>query len=251
MQEELKVNLNDIKLHDFENIIKISRNVDVGKHLPQGIIGKGAEFTNIRTVENLELSKLWRIANRIMRDTFIHFATEDGIKAYEKLMRIEAKGSLDERRKKVYAVWNKKSKWTHRTLEEWLEETVGLDNCNFELHYNDYKIEFKIYLYKEKLNHQWLLKELRKIVPANLGFIFKLISYQNIYYGMYAQTAKKHLISPAKPQNKNISLGVYFGGGVVCKKVIRSLKVSNVFIKENGGTYEVTGPNGEVLDYER
>lgn len=92
----------------------------------------------------------------------------------------------------------------------------------------------------------WAIKNTRSWLEA-LVFIKK----HKIYYGMYAQKAKKHTIFPAKPQDKNLDLNVYFGGTVARKKVVRKLRVINIFIEENNKRYEVTGPGGEILDYER
>lgn len=89
------------------------------------------------------------------------------------------------------------------------------------------------------------------IKAAGVRVLFNTFAKHKIYYGMYAQKLKKHTIFPAKPQDKNIDLNVYFGGTVARKKVIRKLRVINIFIEENNKRYEVTGPGGEILDYER
>ena len=57
-KRELQVDLSKINLHQSEDLININREVDVGVHIPQDIIGKGYEFTQIRINENIELSTL-------------------------------------------------------------------------------------------------------------------------------------------------------------------------------------------------
>lgn len=162
---EYKVNVNDMKLHHFENIIEIEREVDVGKHLPQQIIGKGEEFTEIRRVENVQLTKLWDIANRLMKNTYIQSSDEKGIFSYEKLIDVFSSGNLEEKRKAVYAIWNLSNVWTHRTLEQWMDSVFGREHYHFELIYDKYIFELEVI--NSKID-EFFIKKIRRIIPSNL-----------------------------------------------------------------------------------
>lgn len=172
-KRELQVDLSEINLHQSEDLININREVDVGVHIPQDIIGKGYEFTQIRINENIELSNLWARLNKIMENLYIQSAGKEGLSAYRRLINDESiKGDLEDQRKKIYALWNKKIRWTHRTLLNWLNIFVGESNYRIKLKYNEYKLEVEL-LINNKFKDYDIYKELRDIIPANLGISIK------------------------------------------------------------------------------
>lgn len=194
MDKKFNVDLNNINLHELEDVISINRDVDIGKHLPQDIIGKGAEFTNIRVRENIELSNLWAKLNFLMENLYIGSAGKLGLSAYKKLIDDEnIKGDLEEQRRAIYSLWNMLRKWTHRTLEEWLNNYVGKANYRLRLNYNEYEIYFELFIKKGTSYQGDVLKRLREIIPANLGikisygFAASLDLFSS--YGTYNYTA--------------------------------------------------------------
>ena len=193
-KRELQVDLNEINLHQSEDLININREVDVGVHIPQDIIGKGYEFTQIRINENIELSNLWARLNKIMENLYIQSAGKEGLSAYRRLINDESiKGDLEEQRRSIYSLWNMLRKWTHRTLEEWLDLVLGKGNYKLSLDYDKYGIEVEIFV-KESIYFELdtLQRQLRNIIPANLTQLIKVkfVRDQTIYYGMYGQKAK-------------------------------------------------------------
>ena len=193
-KRELQVDLSKINLHQSEDLININREVDVGVHIPQDIIGKGYEFTQIRTNENIELSNLWARLNKIMENLYIQSAGKEGLSAYRRLINDESiKGDLEEQRRSIYSLWNMLRKWTHRTLEEWLNNYVGKTNYRLRLNYNEYEIYFELFIKKGTSYQGDVLKRLREIIPANLGikisygFAASLDLFSS--YGTYNYTA--------------------------------------------------------------
>lgn len=193
-KRELQVDLSKINLHQSEDLININREVDVGVHIPQDIIGKGYEFTQIRTNENIELSNLWARLNKIMENLYIQSAGKEGLSAYRRLINDESiKGDLEEQRRSIYSFWNMLRKWTHRTLEEWLNNYVGKTNYRLRLNYNEYEIYLELFIKKGTSYQGDVLKRLREIIPANLGikisygFAASLDLFSS--YGTYNYTA--------------------------------------------------------------
>ena len=248
----MKVNLDNIKLYENDNIIEINRDVDIGKHLPQDIIGKGLEFSEIRKNENYELSHLFLEINRLLKNTFIQSADRLGLDFYEKLIGEKIDGSLEERRRKIYALWNKKTIWTHRTLIEWLNEYVGKENYKIELIYNEYIAEFVIFMDQTiEFKRAWLEKELRKIIPANLIIRWRLVFVQNIYIGMTAISGKKRTHFPLVVKDRMFNHEIYYGMAITRQKRKRVFKKPDVFTTNYiNMMLEVKGEGKVKLDYE-
>ena len=225
MNKKFNVDVNNVNLHELEDVISINRDVDIGKHLPQDIIGKGAEFTNIRIRENIELSNLWAKLNSLMGNLYIGSAGKLGLSAYKKLIDDEnIKGDLEDQRKKIYAIWNMARIWTHKTFEEWLDLYLGKGNYVLSFDYDKYGIEILVNV-KESLNLELddFQKKVRKIIPANLTqFIrIKLIRGQTIHYGMYAQKAKHYKVLPNKVEDKIFDNPIFMGMATYHKKIKR------------------------------
>lgn len=245
------MNLDNIRLYENDEIIEIKRDVDIGKHLPQDIIGKGAEFTEIRNNENYELSRLFIEINRLLKNTFIMSADKLGLQHYESLLGEKIEGSLEDRRRKIYALWNKKTVWTHRTLITWLDEYIGRGNYELELRYNDYKIEFKVLVgSRYEVDEAWLRKQLRMIIPANLGITWTLVFSQNIYYAMADQRKHRVTVYPNEAEDQRLPMVLFFAGGTYRKAIkTKDLKMDVWRYDDYGIEQEVKGYGGEKLSY--
>lgn len=154
--------------------IRLSRNVDLKAYNDYETIAKSADWIDWSDSESLEFDFLTRRLLKTFNDKFILRASEYGISRYEKILGIspDKKESLEDRRKRVYLLWNKKIIWTHRTLLEWLNIRVGKSKYRLELKYNKYELEFELFVGKE-YEESGLYEELRGIVPANLGIFIK------------------------------------------------------------------------------
>lgn len=155
--------------------LRLERKVDLASYNDYETIAKSPDWIDWTDSESLEFDFLARRILKVYADRFILQASEYGISRYEKILGIEpVEESLEERRKRVYLLWNKKIRWTHRTLLKWLDAAVGKDNYEVELLYNDYEIIFELKIQKTIFDMPWLEKELRKIIPANLLMSFRL-----------------------------------------------------------------------------
>ena len=155
--------------------LRLERKVDLASYNDYETIAKSPDWIDWTDSESLEFDFLARRILKVYADRFILQASEYGISRYEKILGIEpVEESFEERRKRVYLLWNKKIRWTHRTLLKWLDAAVGKDNYEVELLYNDYEIIFELKIQKTIFDMPWLEKELRKIIPANLLMSFRL-----------------------------------------------------------------------------
>lgn len=254
-KRELQVDLSKINLHQSEDLININREVDVGVHIPQDIIGKGYEFTQIRINENIELSNLWARLNKIMENLYIQSADKEGLKAYRRLINDESiKGDLEEQRKTIYSLWNMLRKWTHRTLEDWLNIVLGKGNYKLYLDYDKYGIEVEIFV-KGSIYFELdgLQRQLRNIIPANLTQLIKVkfIRDQTIYYGMYGQKAKHYKVLPNKVEDKIFDNSIYMGMATYHKKIKRVAIMPEVWTLDREGMFlEVEDGSGVRMKYD-
>lgn len=171
----IKLNLQDFSdLWRNEDIISINRDVDVGEHLPQDIIGKGAEFTLLREISNAEFKKLWETANRVIENMFIQKSDDMGIDKYIQLIDLEIGGSLEEKRKQVFLEWNRQTIWTHRTLEQYLDLALGKGFYEITLYYDEYGIWIDVTI-SRSFDLDKIYYVLRaEILPANLDIQLRL-----------------------------------------------------------------------------
>lgn len=255
MNKKFNVDVNNINLHEFEDVISINRDVDIGKHLPQDIIGKGAEFTNIRIRENIELSNLWAKLNFLMENLYIGSAGKLGLSAYKKLIDDEnINGNLEEQRKKIFAIWNMNRIWTHRTFKGWLDLYLGEDKYKLNLDYDKYGIEINVFCDGEiHFDVGDLQKKVREIIPANLTqFIrVRLIRNQTIYYGMYGQKAKHYKVLPNKVEDKEFKHQLFMGMATYHKKIKRVAIMPEVLtLNQNDMFLEVEDGSGVRMKYD-
>lgn len=220
--KKINAQINNFRLHEHEDVIEINRRVDVADHLPQDIIGKGAEFQEIRKIHNLELSRLWAELNRVMRNLYIHTADDLGLEAYGEVIGEDLKGDLEERRRQVYALWNLVRSWTHRTLEAWLDETVGPDGYQIDIEYKDYEIYFNIWVGAvHDINA--LFRKLRLIVPANMVISFRLLMAE----GLILKDQTRSFVNPFYPVSTYHQCGTIYRHQYTGKKISTAIRIPN------------------------
>lgn len=154
--------------------LSLSRKVDLKSYNDYETIGKSPDWIDWTDSESLEFDFVAKRILKIYTDKFILQASEYGISRYERILGIEPgkNESLEDRRKRVYLLWNKKIRWTHRTLLNWLNIFVGESNYRIKLTYNEYELEVEL-LINNKFKDYDIYKELRDIIPANLGISIK------------------------------------------------------------------------------
>lgn len=185
-----------LQLYKSEEKISVIRDVDIGKHLSQDIIGKGKEFTSIREISNEHFNRVWEMINSMLGETFIQLASDVGIEKYIQLIDLEITGDLEEKRKKVYAIWNEQSVKTHRTLLKWLDGSIGKGLYRLTLCYNEYGIYIEVLYSKAKVNLGFLSHSLRFIIPANLWFRWIIAEKMKLCLASTALGGEETVIRP-------------------------------------------------------
>lgn len=237
--------------------LSLSRKVDLKSYNDYETIGKSPDWIDWSDSESLEFDFVAKRILKIYADRFILQASEYGIGRYEKILGIEPgkNESLEERRKRVYLLWNKKIRWTHRTFLKWLDVYLGKDNYKLSLDYDKYGIEIDVII-KESLYFDLddLGRQVRDIIPANLTqFIrIKFIRDQKIFYGMYGQKAKKITIMAVKPEDRVFNLSTYYGIGEVRKRLKRRAIMPDVWTVDDVGMMKEIEDGCEVdMKYDR
>lgn len=237
--------------------LSLSRKVDLKSYNDYETIGKSPDWIDWSDSESLEFDFVAKRILKIYADKFILQASEYGISRYERILGIEPgkNESLEDRRKRVYLLWNKKIRWTHRAFLKWLDVYLGKDNYKLSLDYDKYGIEIEVTI-KESLYFDLddLGRQVRDIIPANLTqFIrIKFIRDQKIFYGMYGQKAKKITIMAVKPEDRVFNLSTYYGIGEVRKRLKRRAIMPDVWTVDDVGMMKEIEDGSEVdMKYER
>lgn len=205
--------------------IEVKRKVDLAAYNDYETIAKSPDWIDWTDSESLEFDFLTRRILKTYADKFILQASEYGIYRYEKILGIEAREdeTLNDRRKRVYLLWNKKIRWTHRTLLKWMDAAVGKNNYEVELLYNDYEIIFELKIQKAEFDIPWLEKELRKIIPANLLMSFRLYILDELVIKDKTDT----YTNPFYPVGHHHKCGTIFKHQYTGKKIVNSINVKN------------------------
>ena len=236
--------------------IQLKRNVDLAKYNDYETEAKSIDWRVRCDSENLDFDIInYRILKTFF-DRFILTATSDGLNRYEKILGIEPgkNESLEDRRKRVYLLWNKKIRWTHRTFLKWLDVYLGKDNYKLSLDYDKYGIEIEVTI-KESIYFDLddFKMQVRDIIPANLAqFIrIKFLRDQTIYYGMYGQKVKHYKVLPNKVEDKEFDNLVYMGMATYHKKIKRVAIMPEVWtLNQNEMFLEVEDGSGVRMKYD-
>ncbi|MDU5807007.1 MAG: putative phage tail protein [Peptoniphilus harei] len=237
--------------------LSLSRKVDLKSYNDYETIGKSPDWIDWTDSESLEFDFVAKRILKIYADKFILQASEYGISRYERILGIEPgkNESLEERRKRVYLLWNKKIRWTHRTFLKWLDVYLGKDNYKLSLDYDKYGIELDVIIKKSLyFDLDDLGRQVRDIIPANLTqFIrIKFIRDQKIFYGMYGQKAKKITIMAVKPEDRVFNLSTYYGIGEVRKRLKRRAVMPDLWTVDDLGMMKEIEDGSEVdMKYDR
>ncbi len=150
------------------NEIELNRKVDLASYNDYETQAKSIDWQVRADSENQEFDLTTIKILKTYADRFILKASEYGISRYEKILNIKPEGSLEDRRRIVYSLWNKQIIWTHRTLGDWLDMYAGVGEYQINLDYDKYQIIFNIRMF-ENIDVNYVIKTLRyEILPANL-----------------------------------------------------------------------------------
>ena len=133
------------------------------------IIRDTAQFGQIAVAENPEFNRLSECIFRALEDSFIHSATEYGVKRWENMLQIapSAGETLDERKARILTYLNLKLPYTWRMLKQLIEGIVGAGKVALDL-IND---ETKLVVHTDRISDekaQVVTDLIERVVPENL-----------------------------------------------------------------------------------
>ena len=117
--------------------------------------------------EEPEITLLWKEVNAALADQFVLSATENGVKRWEKILRITPKATftLNERKFTILARLAEQLPYSYRMLERMLSQLCGPDG--FKLNVSEYTVSVKVAL-TAKRNYDDVGTMLRRVCPANM-----------------------------------------------------------------------------------
>lgn len=127
------------------------------------------EMKQIMGAEQPEIDTLWNGCGNALDDMFISYATENGVKRWEKIVGITPKDTdtLDERKFRILTKMNQELPYTITKLKESLTVLCGENGFVIDLQPSNYHIKVKLALANEN-NYQDVVDLLTKVIPANL-----------------------------------------------------------------------------------
>lgn len=146
----------------------MDREINILNYLPE-FLKEFREIKQLADAENPELLFVWEALRDVMNDQFVKDATENGIKNWEKILKITPKASesLDDRKFRVLTRLNEKLPFTYIGLERQLASLCGEEGYLLKLLNNEYTLVVKVAL-KAKSNFEDIRKLLQRVVPANM-----------------------------------------------------------------------------------
>ena len=114
--------------------METKRIVDINTYWAE-IIRDTAQFGQIAVAENPEFNRLADCIFRALEDSFIHSATEYGVKRWESMLQIAPSSgeTLEERKARILTYLNLKLPYTWRVLKQLIEGIVGEGNVELNL----------------------------------------------------------------------------------------------------------------------
>lgn len=155
------------------------RVVSLSKYVPYDVIGKSREFQTLFDLGDDSLTTAWEDINWVREGSFIFTTDPKSVYTWEIFLDLPHEGTLEERQKRVFAEWNRRTIWTDRTFRKWLDGTIGENRYALTYQYNDYTFNLDVFV-KGDFNLPRLIDMIREIVPANLGFNFKISVFRAI-----------------------------------------------------------------------
>lgn len=133
------------------------------------IVKDTAQFGQIAVAENPEFNRLSECIFRALEDSFIHSATEYGVKRWESMLQIapSAGETLEDRKARILTYLNLKLPYTWRVLKQLIEGIVGADKVTLDL-VND---EGKLIVHTDRTSDEKLQTVsdlIERVVPMNL-----------------------------------------------------------------------------------
>lgn len=137
-------------------------------YLPQ-YVGEYKEIQAIVNAHEKAVIRAWKAMENVWNDQFVNDATENGIKHWEKILKLTPKDTytLEERRFNVNTRLNEQPVFTMETLKKVLAGMCGENGYSVTLDYENYTLSVKLSLNNEN-NKEAVKFLLRRMVPANI-----------------------------------------------------------------------------------
>lgn len=150
------------------------------------------EFKVITACDDMENSDINIAVDNLYKDQFI-ISTETAIKRYEDMLGITAKGTdtLEDRRFRVLAVYNKQLPYTKVVLEQALITFCGKDGYNLTIDYTNGVLTLKIALTAKSM-YDTVKSYLDGVIPMNLIIDLSLLYNQHRLLHQYTYGQLKH-----------------------------------------------------------
>ena len=141
------------------------------------------EFKEIFNVEDIEIEKLKKEVDNILKEVIVKTAENYGIKRYEKIYNItNPSKTIEARRMQILFKINNRVPYSYKWLINTINEAIGEENYKITAEFNNYKLHIEIDLiYTEAA--EILKKDLVKKMPANIELDYRLKASGNCWYG--------------------------------------------------------------------
>ncbi|MBE6070065.1 MAG: DUF2313 domain-containing protein [Clostridium lundense] len=152
-------------------------------------IQETTEFQQIAQAEQLDVDLLHKEINNLPNEIIVKTATDSGLSKWETVLDIPTTRDLDIRRFNILLKLNNKVNLTYRWLENKLQLAVGKSCYQIDLDHNKYTLRVSVTADKENILIN-LRKELRKLIPANLGLETSTLEHEEcgVYSGVIVRT---------------------------------------------------------------
>lgn len=152
------------------------------------------DITEYKAILNdTEMNNIYDAIDLLIQNQFIDTCTEDGVKRWEKLLRLKPKGnlSLDDRKFTILTKLNERLPYTITVLKERLTEICGSEeNYTIETDFNNFYM--KVLVRIPNKNHINDVSELLKLViPANINLMCSIKYNQHYNLAKYSHKELK------------------------------------------------------------
>ncbi|AEY67901.1 hypothetical protein Clo1100_3787 [Clostridium sp. BNL1100] len=163
----------------------MDREVNILNYLPE-FLQDFREFQALAASENPEIRALWGRLDNVMKEQFINDSTENGVKRWEAILKINPKGSdsLEVRKFRILTRLNEKLPYTYKKLAQQLETLCGDSGYSLDLRNYEYKLVVRVALTAKSMLAE-VEKLLKRIVPVNMYIDLSLLYKQNSALGSY------------------------------------------------------------------
>lgn len=167
----------------------LDREINILNYLPD-FIKEFREFKMLAEAENPELLTIWETFDNVLHDQFVKDSTENGVKSWEKILKISPKGAdtLEDRKFSILTRLNEKLPYTYTRLEQQLASLCGETGYSLKLLNNEYTLFVRVALVA-KSNFEEIRKLLQRTVPANMIIDLSLLYNQHLLLKDYTNVS--------------------------------------------------------------